>query len=99
MEDEDDRLAREAKEQEEKYFHKMTKLAKSLRIDVNDLIELEKKSKAARKDLGLGGNSKEIVWRRRGLLKRSVAAPLWNRPYPHFSTIRLAVTSKKLWTR
>jgi len=72
MEDENDRAKRLAKEKEAHQLHKLAKLAHSLKIDVHDLKAQEEKAKQSRQELRLGHKQKEIIWRRRGLMKYDI---------------------------
>ena len=71
-EDEEDRVARLAREKEEKQLHKLTKLAHALRMDIKVIKDMEEKSRRGKKELRLGARTKEVSWRRRGLLKIEV---------------------------
>ena len=71
-EDAEDRIARLAREKEEKQLHKLTKLAHALRMDVKVIKEMEEKSRIGKKYLRLGTKTKEVVWRRRGIMKLEV---------------------------
>jgi hypothetical protein len=71
-EDAEDRIARLAREKEEKQLHKLTKLAHALRMDVKVIKEMEEKSRIGKKYVRLGTKTKEVVWRRRGIMKLEV---------------------------
>lgn len=72
IEDEEDRTKRLAREKEEHQLHKLSKLAHSLKMDVHELKTMEEDSKKARQELKLGHKAKDIVWRRRGLMKYEI---------------------------